>query len=263
MKFMAHPYLNGGPAPRVLAHRGFVSQSDASRGVVENSRAAITAAVAAGATFVESDCHLTADGRVVLAHDPDLSRVLGDPRNVTSVTHAEFAELMRGRGGLLTLDEALDEFPQTRFNIDVKAESVTGPAGRIIGRHGERVLLTSFSDSLRLRALRAADGVPGVRPATSPGRARLVRILISIRVGSRALIGRSLAGLDALQIPERHGRIQVLSPRLIEAAHTHGVEVHVWTVNDPARMVELVERGVDGIITDRYDLAVAALTPRE
>ena len=62
-----------------------------------------------------------------------------------------------------------------------------------------------------------------------------------------------------MQIPERHGALRVLSPRLIDAAHRHGVEVHVWTVNDPERMTELVQAGVDGIITDRADVALAAL----
>ena len=77
------------------------------------------------------------------------------------------------------------------------------------------------------------------------------------RVELRVAIARAFAGLDALQIPERQGPIRVLSPRIIAAAHRHGVEVHVWTVNDPVRMRELVNLGVDGIITDRTDLAIA------
>lgn len=51
----------------------------------------------------------------------------------------------------------------------------------------------------------------------------------------------------------------MLTRRLIDAAHRRGVEVHVWTVNEPQRMRALVAMGVDGIITDRADLAVEAL----
>jgi len=129
---------------------------------------------------------------------------------------------------------------------------------------GDRVLLTSFSDANRTRALAAAERVAGgiagaERPATSPGRGALIRVLRSVHFGSRRSQALALERFDALQIPERQGPLRVLSPRLIEAAHLAGVEVHVWTVNDPARMKQLVDLGVDGIITDRADLALDAL----
>ena len=50
--------------------------------------------------------------------------------------------------------------------------------------------------------------------------------------------------------------MRVLTPRLIELAESVGVEVHVWTVNDPAEMARLTGMGVRGIITDRADLAL-------
>ena len=55
------------------------------------------------------------------------------------------------------------------------------------------------------------------------------------------------------------GDMRVLTPRLISAAHRHGVEVHVWTVNDPDEMRRLVALGVDGIVTDRADVALEVL----
>ena len=70
---------------------------------------------------------------------------------------------------------------------------------------------------------------------------------------------RALDGVDVLQIPERRGRLQILTPRLISAAHRHGVEVHVWTVNDPGDMRRLIDAGVDGVVTDRADVALRAL----
>lgn len=264
---MPHPYFSHTARPRVLAHRGLVTPEQAVRGMAENSRQAVAAAVRCGAAYVESDCHLTLDGVVVLFHDSDLKRVTGDPRVLAEVAYAELAALMSGRGGLLTLQEALDDFPETRFNIDVKAEAVAEPAGTIIGNYGERVLLTSFSDRRRLRALAAAERVAAVRthggsqrPATSPGRSALVRVLLAANVGTPAMQSRALRSIDALQIPERQGAIPVLSTRVLRAAHRAGVEVHVWTVNDPARMRELVTLGVDGIITDRADLALAAFS---
>jgi glycerophosphoryl diester phosphodiesterase len=258
---MVHPYLLATASPRVFAHRGLLTPALAFDGVAENSLAAVRAAVEAGVGFVESDCHLTSDGVVVLFHDDDLRRVTGDPRMVAAVTHRELRGLMAQRGELLTLEHALEQFPATRFNIDVKSDEVAEPAGVLLGAHGARVLLTSFSDARRRRAREAAvQSGSQLLPAASPGRALLTRILFAVASRSQTLVNRALTGLDALQIPERYGAVRVLSPRLIEMSHRAGVEVHVWTVNDAAEMQRLVSDGVDGIITDRADLALETLS---
>lgn len=255
-----HPWFAGADTPRVLAHRGLVTAEAAAHGIAENSFAAVAAAHAAGALFVESDCHLTSDGTVVLFHDDDLSRVTGDPRPITEVTVTELSDLMAERGGLITLEQALESFPLTRFNLDVKAAGAAEAIGRIVAPHADRVLLASFSDARRRAALDAAgrEG-DGIRPATSAGTATLARVLRAVVLRSRRLAARALADVDALQIPERQSGIRVLSPRLVEYAHASGVEVHVWTVNAPDDMRRLVSLGVDGIVTDHADVALAAL----
>lgn len=255
-----HPWFAGVPTPRILAHRGLVTPEDAAHGVAENSFFAVASAHAAGADYVESDCHLTADGVVVLFHDDDLSRVTGDPRPIATVRASELEALMAGRGGLLTLEQAFDAFPAVRFNLDVKAPGAAEAVGRIVAPHGERVLLTSFSDDRRRAALAAADAAgSGIRPATSAGSATIARLLAALAVRSRPGVRRALQDVDALQIPERQRRLRIVSPRLLDAAHAHGVEVHVWTVNDPADMRRLVGLGVDGVVTDRADVALRTL----
>lgn len=257
---MSHPWFQGAEAPRVLAHRGLVDADAAALGVAENSFAAIAAAHAAGATYVESDCHVTSNGTVVLFHDPDLSRVTGDPRNLADVTARQLEDLMSARGGLITLAQALESFPTVRFNLDVKADAAAEPVGHLVAAHGERVLLTSFSDARRRASLSAAERMgTGIRPATSAGSATIASLLAAVTVRSDRLVRRALDGIDALQIPERHGRLRIVTPRLIAAAHRHGVEVHVWTVNDAADMMRLTDLGVDGIVTDRADVAVKIL----
>lgn len=255
---MTHPWFDRAPLPRVLAHRGLVTPEAAAGGVAENTFAAVAQAHAAGATYVESDCHLTADGVVVLFHDDDLSRVTGDARRVSEITARELDTLMADRGGLITLQQALDGFPALRFNLDVKATDAARPVGRIVASHGDRVLITSFSDARRREALGAAleAAGTGIRPATSAGTTSIVRLLVALALRSDRLVARALAGIDALQVPERHGRVRVVSPRLIEAAHRHGVEVHVWTINDPDDMRRLLAMGVDGLVTDRADIAL-------
>jgi glycerophosphoryl diester phosphodiesterase len=257
---VTHPWFAGISTPRVLAHRGLVTPESARAGVAENSFAAVAAAHSAGAHYVESDCHLTADGVVVLFHDDNLLRVTGDPRKIAQVTSRELEDLMTGRGGLITLAQALDAFPTVRFNLDVKAPDAATAVGTAVAPHAERVLVTSFSDARRRAALDAVGGAArGKRPATSGGRGTIARVLAAVAARSDQLAARALAGVDALQVPERQGRLRVVTPRLIAAAHRHGVEVHVWTVNEPDDMTRLVAMGVDGIVTDRADVALAIL----
>ncbi|MDQ1122312.1 glycerophosphodiester phosphodiesterase family protein [Microbacterium trichothecenolyticum] len=252
-----HPYL-APDGPRVLAHRGFVSPDAAAHGVAENSFAAVAAAHAAGAAYVESDCHVTADGEVVLFHDVDLRRVAEDPRAVADVRLRELEELMSDRGGLITLAQALDAFPALRFNLDVKAADAAEPVGRLVAAHAERVLVTSFSDERRLAALEAARRAGAARrPATSPGSTTMARLLTARALRQRQRVRSLLAELDALQLPERQRMVPVVTRGLIRDAHAAGVEVHVWTVNAPADMERLLDAGVDGLVTDRADVALA------
>jgi glycerophosphoryl diester phosphodiesterase len=244
----------------VLAHRGFVPVE--AEGVAENTAAAFAAAHAAGALYVESDCHVTADGEVVLFHDDDLTRVAGDPRAVASVTLAELTAIMQDRGGLVHLPQAFEAFPTLRFNLDVKADAAAAPVGRAVARHSERVLLTSFSDRRRSRALAAARAAGG-DPATSAGSATIARTLAAVASRSPRLVTRILRGVDALQVPERHLGLRVVSKQFVDAAHRAGAEVHVWTVNDEDAMNRLLDLGVDGLVTDRTDVAVAVLSARE
>lgn len=256
---MTHPWFEGSRAPRALAHRGFVP-SDA-EGVAENSFAAIAAAHAAGATYVESDCHLTADGHVVLFHDDTLERVTGDPRPVSEVPFAELERLMAECGGLTDLRQTLEAFPSVRFNLDVKASAAALPTGRAVARHADRVLLTSFSDARRRAALSACRDAGGWA-ATSAGTGTLARTLAAVASGAGALVRRTLRGVDALQVPMRHRGVPIVTGRLLRAAHRAGVEVHVWTIDDAAEMRRLLDLGVDGIVTDRVDVALREIGAR-
>jgi glycerophosphoryl diester phosphodiesterase len=226
--------------------------------VWDNTAAAFAAAHAADVEYIETDCRVTADGDVVLFHDEDLTRLLEDPRPVSEVRTVELAELLAPHGGLLTVAEALDAFPDVRFNIDVKTDAAAEPLGRILAAHTHRVLLTSFSDARRRRAIAAIRAAGAeLRPAASGGRNTIaaLRLLSSMRLSP----ARLLREVDAVQIPERVGTLRVFTPALVRAAHRYGVEVHVWTVNDPEAMRRLVAAGADGIVTDRADLALKIL----
>lgn len=255
---MTHPYFEKARHPRVLAHRGLITTAGEDSGVWENSAAALAAAHAAGAEYIETDCQVTADGDVVLFHDPTLERLVGDPRPVRTVRTRELALIFADHGGLLTVADALSTFPSTRFNIDVKTPEAADPLGPTLVDHTHRVLITSFSDANRRATIASAlRAGADLRPATSGGSRTIaaLRALSSLRLSP----ARVLRDIDALQIPERHGALRVLTPALLRAAHRHGVEVHVWTVNDPEQMLRLIASGVDGVVSDRADVALATL----
>lgn len=257
---MTHPYFAGARLPRVLAHRGLTAPGEDSA-VWENTAAAFAAAHAAGAEYIETDCRVTEDGDLVLFHDETLQRLLGDPRPIAEVPTRELADLLAPHGGLLTVAEALTGFPESRFNIDVKTDAAAAPIGRIVAPHADRVLLASFSDPRRQRAIDSAVAAGAdPRPAASGGR----RTIAALRAlsGLRLPPARVLREVDAVQIPERHGSVRVFTPALVRAAHRHGVEVHVWTVNDPHAMRRIIAAGADGIVSDRADVALETLAPR-
>ncbi|MGW9156125.1 glycerophosphodiester phosphodiesterase family protein [Microbacterium sp. NPDC055665] len=255
---MTHPYFIKARHPRVLAHRGLITAEGEDSGIWENSAVAFAAAHAAGVEYIETDCQVTADGDVVLFHDSTLERLVGDTRAVREVRTRELREIFSAHGGLLTVAEALDSFPEVRFNIDVKTPTAVDPLGPILAEDTHRVLVTSFSDANRRAAVASVlRAGASLRPATSGGSRTIaaLRALSALRLSP----ARALREIDALQIPERHGALTVLTPALVRAAHRLGVEIHVWTVNDAGDMRRLVAAGVDGIVSDRADVALRAL----
>ncbi|MDN4615335.1 glycerophosphodiester phosphodiesterase family protein [Leifsonia sp. F6_8S_P_1B] len=243
-----------GPRPRVIAHRGLALDAP------ENTLLAFLKALAAGATHLETDVHASADGVAVISHDPDLRRVAGREAGVGHLTMSELRRIDLGHGqGFCSLAEALEAFPQARFNIDVKDERAAAPTAAAIrdARATDRVLITSFAKSRREAVERELPGV-----ATSPSVAEVAPALAAAKAGLGSAVRRTLRGFDAVQIPERRGPVQLVTPRTVAAIQAAGVEVHVWTVNDAADMIRLLDLGVDGLVSDRCDLLKALVDSR-
>jgi glycerophosphoryl diester phosphodiesterase len=243
-----------GPLPRIIAHRGLAIEAP------ENTLLAFLRALNAGATHLETDVHASADGVAVISHDPDLSRTAGRPVEISRLTMAELRRVDLGHGqGYCSLTEALDTFPQARFNIDIKDADSALPAARAIrdARATDRVLITSF-DERRRRA--AADALPGV--ASSASVTSVLLAIAGAKLGITALVRRALRGLVAVQIPERRGLLRLVTARTVSVLHRAGVEIHVWTVNEPKQMTRLLDLGVDGLVTDRCDVLKALVASR-
>jgi len=237
----------------VLAHRGLATDAP------ENTLLAFERALAAGATHLETDVQQSSDGHPLISHDPVVSTA-GQAVRLDTLPLAEVQRIDLGQGQTLpTLAEALAAFPDALFNIDIKAPAAAEGVAAVVRDAGatDRVLLTSFSDATRLRALALLPGV-----ASSPGVSRLRLAVPAVRARWQAGVRRAVRGCVAVQVPERTRALRIVTPAFIRAMHDARVEVHVWTVNDPGDMARLLDWGVDGLVTDRCDLAVEVIASR-
>jgi glycerophosphoryl diester phosphodiesterase len=242
-------------APRVLAHRGLALEAP------ENTLPAFAKAVAVGVTHLETDVHASADGVAIISHDPDLTRLASRRVDVGQLTSRELHRIDLGDGhGFCSLAEALDAFPDARFNIDIKTQSAVVPTVDAIhaARAVDRVLIGSFSPARRLAVVRR---LPGVATSVS-ARGAVAAVTAARSPGGLPALRRILRDVQAVQLPLSILRMSTMTPRTIAAFHAVGVEVHVWTINDETAMDRLLDLGVDGLVTDRADLAMAVLARR-
>ncbi len=244
------------PLPRLIAHRGLTVDA------AENTLDAFSAALDAGATHLELDVHATRDGEVIVVHDPSLARVLGRSDRMPAVSDLTLSEIRDLAGPSLsvcTLVELLRKFPAARLNIDVKAADAAVATGRIVAAEQAqaRVLLTSFSAQRRRTALREQTGA-----ATSASAGATLVATVAARMGLQFIVDTALRRVDAVQIPERIVGIRTTTADMIDRFHRAGVEVHVWTINDPSDMDRVLDVGADGVVTDRVDLLAGLVADR-
>ncbi|WP_425508569.1 glycerophosphodiester phosphodiesterase family protein [Streptomyces genisteinicus] len=247
---ISHPYLDH-PATLAFAHRGGAADG------LENTAAAFRRAADAGYRYFETDVHTTRDGRLVAFHDATLDRVTDSGGRIAALPWSEVRRArVAGREPLPLFEELLEEFPDARWNVDVKAASALEPLIALIGRTGawDRVCVGSFSERRVARAARLA----GPRLATSLG----VRGVLGLRLSSLGVPAPLRGGAVCVQVPEKEYGVRVVDRRFVRAAHDRGLQVHVWTVNDAEGMERLLDLGVDGIMTDHLETLRTVLTGR-
>lgn len=260
------------PGPLAFAHRGGAAHAP------ENSWQAFEHAAALGYGYLETDLQATADGVLLAFHDRTLSRVTGQPGRISRLPYRELAAArINGTEPIPQLAELLGAWPGMRFNVDVKDVSAIQPLAEVLRRTNawDRVCVFSFS-ATRLRATRrllerpvciaasplgaaavrfggprgphdtrgpyrhAARRGPASRP---PGGTAPVSLLPRPSEALAARLARS--GVRCVQVPT-----SVATEAFLSRAHALGLQVHVWTVNDPAVMAGLLDLGVDGIMSD-------------
>ena len=243
-----YPFLEHGGV-LAFAHRGGAGDAP------ENTMPAFQACVDLGYRYVETDVHRTKDGKLVAFHDDTLDRATDRSGRIRELTWSEVRQAKVKGEHIPLLEDVLGTWPQLRVNIDPKADDAVDLLADIIQKTDalDRVCVGAFSGA-RLRKLRQKLG-PGL--CTSMGPLDVLRLrLRSLRIP----VGRFSAG--CAQVPIKKGAIPVVDARSVQAAHTLGLQIHVWTVDDPNEMHRLLDLGVDGIITDRPSLLKDVLISR-
>jgi glycerophosphoryl diester phosphodiesterase len=249
------PFLNTS-FPLNIAHRGGMGLAP------ENTLRAFEIALAQGSHVFELDIHTTADREIVVIHDDTVNRTTNGSGKISLLTLAEVKKLDAGQGftpdngasypfrgqgiTIPTLREVFQAFPEYRINIELK--------GMVPGF--EHKLLKLINEcSMEHKLLIAAENhtyaqvfrplAPQLPYSASKKEVTWFFTALLLRISFL-----SNPGIDAFQVPEFYGKLHIVTPRFIDAAHKKNIKVHVWTINDEADMERLLRWGVDGIVTD-------------
>ncbi len=247
----------------VLAHRGDSVKFP------ENTMPAFKSAVDMQVDRIETDVHLTSDGKIVIWHDNTMERMTGDKRQISELSWKEMKEIDAGtlftinngksfpfKGKKITpilLETLLKEFPDMRFNIDLKDNNLilAEKYGTLLKelKCTTRVVTASFNSRV-LKHFRKLfpDAL------TSCTSLEVLKLLLLYRTGL-LIIPFSYKG-KILQVPEYSGKIKILSKGFIKYLHKRGFKVQVWTINQESEMKRFIQMGVDGIFTDKPELLI-------
>ena len=213
-----------------------------------------------GAPYVELDVHMTSDGQVVVSHDGNLSRMCGEDRAIREMSFAQLARADAGR--MFTVDGTTFPFRGTGLTVPRLAEvfaAISGVRVLIEVKQTAPSVVAAMLEVIDRASMRASvlvasehqqplDEIRQLAPAIPTN-------LSTFECGEffQALAARnsnySPPGA-ALQIPREYETWQLVTSQSVEFAHRVGLEVHVWTVNEETAMTELLDLGVDGIVSD-------------
>ena len=229
-----------------LSHRGN------SKKFIENSFEAFNSVFHMGYKYIETDLRITLDKKIIAFHDPDLKRLFNLDLQVKDLTFNEISNLYKEKNcSLLTLEDALKKFPDIHFNIDLKVEEVIQDSIKLVADLNafDRVCFASFHSSHTRKVLRHNQNA-----------------IVSMGIKDIALFKFfkfNNKNIKIMQIPLKWKGIKVLTRNLIQNADKSNLLVHVWTINDRKTINNLIDLGVNGIITDEPELLMEIMKERD
>lgn len=260
---MTHPFLEGLRRPLHISHRGGAALYP------ENTLYAFEQAVRAHRTdMLELDLHATADGEVIVAHDPTLERCTDGAGAIASLPWREVAKLdaafhftpaggtgtpLRGRGlGIPRFVEVLRAFPGLRMNVELKAPSVLEPLAALLAKEDwvGRLCIGAEDDALGAQVAARFPDACCFFP-----RDALAAFVLGSKGGEVVDDARYLV----LDMPFRWEGVTLFDAELAAVAAAHGKWINVWTVDEEADMRQALADGVGGVMTDRPERLRAVL----
>jgi glycerophosphoryl diester phosphodiesterase len=265
LKPLPAPGFWAGPSPRVIAHRG-------GNGLwPENTLRAFGQAAALGVDVLEMDLRRTRDGEIVALHDDTVDRTTNGHGAVAAMSLADLKRLdagyrwtadngatypFRGQGiSIPSLREVLQALPGAKLNLEIKPgdPGMAQPLCELIVGQGAQLRVAVVSAEQA-----AIDAFRKACPKVATGASRDEAVWF-VRLSEFSLHPLYRPAAHALQIPERVGSHEVLTPGLVRDAHRLNLKLEIWTVNNPSDMRRLLSMGVDGIMTDFPDRLLALL----
>lgn len=235
----------------IWAHRGAVEFAP------ENTLPAFRKAIELGAQGIELDVQRTRDGHLVILHDETVERTSNGTGAVVDLTLDElrrfdFSSRYAGYEGspIPTLREVLELLAPTDLRLNIELKDTLEPyqgmpleAKALVDEYGmaQRVVYSSFNHY----------GLATLRDVVEPENLGLLYLGGLFEPWRYA----QWFGAGALH----PGRLALRDEELIANCHDAGIAIHVWTVNDEATVAHLAAQGIDAIITDYPDRALAAL----
>ena len=245
---MSHPFLEY-PTVLAFAHRG-----DQSNGP-ENTLSAFQGAVNLGFQYLETDVHATSDGKLVAFHDEHLDRVSNATGLITETRYEIIKQIKIGLSEKIPLlEDLLGYFPNTRFNIDPKSSNALDPLIEVIKKtnSANRICIGSFSDQ---HLIKIRHALPEVCTSMGP------REVFAARVINLNLFNKRMKA-DCIQIPHYWRGIRLVNEKFIKKIKSLDLQIHVWTINSVSEMNQLLDMGVDGIMSDNLLLLKCTLINR-
>ncbi|WP_246247184.1 glycerophosphodiester phosphodiesterase [Piscibacillus halophilus] len=259
--------------PLIIAHQGGEHLAPSS------TMPAFQNAVDLGVDVLETDIHISKDGHLIAIHDPTVDRTTDGTGAVNDLELIDLKALDAGyywededgehpyrgkRIELITVEELFKTFPDQRFMIEIKdtnpyerMDEISERLSGLINEYGleDQVSVASFDHEIIETFQKHDDHV-----AVSAGEQEVRKFVITHKFYIKNLYKPSV---NSMQLPLEASGYDLTTPDILDSAENMGLHIHYWTINDQDTMRLLIERGADGIITDRPDLLLEVLDELE
>jgi len=224
----------------IIGHKG------ASSIAPENTLKAFQKAIELKADYVEFDIHITKDGKIVIIHDSDTFNATGVKGLIEDMTLDQIKSLDAGEGEKIPTIRELISIVRKKIGLQIEIKSINLLDKLIYILREENLISTSIVSSFILNELLK---LKLLEPSLKVG------LLLSADLVRPKLIKRKIEKIAKNNFYSIYPPFTTINKEIVDFAHSYGLKVIVWTVNDREIMENLIELAVDGIITDDISLA--------